>query len=146
MKNLLATILVICFGAMSASAQDDPGLAAIEARQAIMSYIGSNMRPLSGIMRGRSDFEAGYVQSTGRAIQAMAKALTLLFPEGSEEGLETKALPAVFARRADFLAKLQALESGAAGLAAANSLEGFNAAFPAFAESCQSCHSQFRSD
>ena len=146
MRNFIATLIILLIGATTAPAQDNSTMAAIEARQAIMSYIGSNMRPLSAIMRGRSDFNADYVQSTGRAVQAMAIALKLLFPEGSEEGLNTKALPLIFSNRDGFLENLQGLESGAAALANAKSQDDFKTAFPAFAESCKSCHSQFRSD
>ena len=146
MKNIIAALLFLLAGLTPASAQDNSGLAAIEARQAIMSYIGSNMRPMSAMMQGRSDFDAEFVQSTGRAIHAMSKALKLLFPDGSEEGLDTKALPSLFTSRGDFLEKLQALESGAVGLANAETLDMFQAAFPALGGACKSCHSQYRSE
>ncbi|MCY4463301.1 MAG: cytochrome c [Albidovulum sp.] len=147
MKNLIAALLAVsvCTTA-TAWAQDDPGLEAIKARQEIMSFFGSNMRTLKAIMEGRSEFDADYVQGAGREIGAKAEELELLFPEGSEEGLNTKAKPSVFENKIGFQQELDDLKNGAAAIAVAETQIEFNAAFLSFSRTCGSCHGQFRSN
>ena len=72
-----------------------------------------------------------------------------VFPSGSgrQPGVETRALPAVWERRADFEAmavRLQRAGEELLAAAQANNEQSFRAGFPAVGQICGDCHRVFR--
>ena len=127
-----------------AAAQDREVLEAVMARQALMSYIGGNMKTLAGMSRGSADFNQTYVSNTGKAINAMALALPSLFPLGSESGGDTEAGPMIFSDPLGFASATKQLADAGTTLAATDSTEELRAAFGALAGTCKSCHTLYR--
>lgn len=75
--------------------------------------------------------------------------ISTFFPEGSgpEAGVETEALPAIWANRAEFDAALAKLTTGSAALQAAVQAGDMAAVRTAMTEvsgSCKACHDRFR--
>jgi cytochrome c556 len=71
-----------------------------------------------------------------------------LFPEGSA-GPDSRALPAIWANKADFVARANALGAAAARLkqlADAGDKAGFAAQAPEVARGCNGCHSLYRAE
>ena len=140
MRMILA--LMVTLTGFSAAAQSP--IASIEARQAIMQFVGSNMRTLSGIQRGRTEFNAETVRGTGQAMAVMLMAFPNLFPEGTETGGSTDALPAIFENRDEFRDAAFELEAAARRLSGIGNEEQFGELFAGVGATCQSCHSRFR--
>jgi cytochrome c556 len=83
---------------------------------------------------------------SARALEAWARALPRLFPEGSRVE-PTRARPEVFTQRADFEAKAAAYARAAgrlAELAEANDKAGFAAQWDATEKACAACHEKYR--
>lgn len=137
-----ALALALTVSAPAAFAQD--AAAAIGARQAIMKYLGGNMRSMAGMAQGKLDFNADYVKAFGTAAATMASSYVLLFPDGSMEGGNNKAAPAIFSDRAGFEAEAAKLAAAATAMAAATTAEEMAATFGAVGGSCSSCHKGYR--
>ncbi len=132
-------VMLTGFGA---SAQDS--IEVIEARQAIMQFVGSNMRTLAAMQRGQAEFNVETARATGQAISVMLMAFPHLFPEGTETGGSTEASPAIFDDQTGFREAAFALESAAGKLAGIGDAEQFGAAFGDVGATCRSCHSLYR--
>lgn len=75
--------------------------------------------------------------------------LPAVFPQGSgqQPGIETRALPAIWERRADFEAMARRLQQAGEELLAAaqaDNEQAFRAGFPAVGPICNECHRMFR--
>ena len=141
MRTIFIALAVAAAG-FSASAQDP--IDYIEARQGIMKFIGQQMRTLGGMQQGRIEFDEQYVQTAGKAIETMAKTLPLLFPEGTETGGNTEALPAIFEDPGNFWEATVGLQNAARQLQQSVSQEHLQQSFRYLNDSCRSCHSRFR--
>ena len=118
----------------------------MKGRQALMAYIGGNMRTLAGMARGSAEFNAEFVQTFGRSVAAIATALPHLFPEGTgKDAGQTEADAAIFADPDGFKEMAESL--GAAALAVSNSADASELAgnLSAMSGACSSCHSNYRS-
>ena len=82
------------------------------------------------------------------AISKFARAIPGLFAPGTEKGLNTRALPAIWTDRAGFEQAAgnlnKAAQSMASAAAAGNETE-FSSAFQATGQACASCHRTYRS-
>ena len=113
----------------------------VTARQAAMSYIGSNMRTLGAMARDAGQFDARYVKAFGNAAAVIAQSMPILFAAGTDGLPGSDATPALTDDRAAFLAKISQFEGDARSLAGQTDHAGFGKAFQAFAANCKSCHS-----
>ena len=144
-KRSFCAAAIIFASAVAAGHSQTPDNA-IEARQEIMSFIGSQMRTLAGMARGSVEFDADRAKLIGSALVPMAAALPNLFPEGSETGLDTKAAPIIFYEMDGFIGESAALSEAARGLAGAENADQFSAAFGNLSGTCRSCHSKYRTN
>ena len=139
-------LLIAVGGALVATAVSAAGhLEVISKRQALMGEIRNASRTLGGMERGRLDYDAAVVQSTGARIVEIADEYGTLFIDGSESGGNTKASPAIWSNRAGFDAEIMKLKDAGSALASASSEADFKAAFGEFGATCRSCHSQYQS-
>lgn len=144
-KRSFCAAAIIFASAVAAGHSQTPD-SAINARQEIMSFIGSQMRTLAGMARGSVEFDADRAKLIGSALVPMAAALPNLFPEGSETGLDTKAAPAIFNEPSGFMVESATLKDAAMALANAENAEQFSAAFGNLSGTCRSCHSSYRTN
>ena len=144
MRVLLTSIILSLLPAWGSVALDANGT--IQGRQALMAYIGSNMRSLSGMARGDQEYNAEYVRAVGQAIAAISAALPHLFPEGTgKDAGRTEADQAIFDDPNGFAAVAAQLGDAARAVSASADSGAFAEAFPALAGTCRTCHSVYRS-
>lgn len=131
------------------AAAQAPG-ASIEQRKAAMKANGGAMKALTGMANGSQPWnQATAVQALDTLSKGGGEAMTRLFPQGSgpAAGVQTRALPAIWARWADFQAAAKGQTDAAntlMALARANDEAGFKAGFAAMGRACGTCHEPFR--
>ncbi|HKK35206.1 MAG TPA: cytochrome c [Paracoccaceae bacterium] len=121
---------------------DDP----ITLRMTSMKQVGAGMKALGQMAKGEIEFDAPLAQMSLRAMIAAASGYAGLFPEGSEQGHETTAAPAIWTDRdgfeaslAEFLADLHvAVQSPPVDRAALGPL------MQTLGGDCKACHEDYR--
>ena len=139
---LLMTFTVASLMVNDALAQDSINY--IEARQNIMKFIGSQMRPLGSMSQGGIDFNANQVRISGQAIAMIAGTYPLLFPLGTESGGKTAAAQSIFDNPEGFAALAAELRSAGELVQQSGSAEQLQQSFASLAATCKACHGQFR--
>ena len=144
LRALAGALLLAGVGAAPTVAQD-AGEPQVD-RQTMMSQVGAVTRGLGLMARGEQDYNAAEAVAGMRLYRAVAAGFPHLFPEGTEEGAETEAAPAIWSDRAGFVAASQAFEDAAAAAIepAGQGLDAFRAAFGSVAQNCQACHEDYR--
>lgn len=143
MKRILATLVIASLaGASMAIAQDNP----IEKRQKIMGTYGDAMKVVVPMVKGEKDFDAAAATEAMTKISTSIEEFVTLFPEGSETGGNTEALPIIWQEKADFESWAPKLKEDAtkAAEAAAGGLDSFRTAFAEVGKDCGGCHEKFR--
>lgn len=141
-------VLAMIFGAGLASAANDP-VNLIKYRQSTMKAIGGHMGALGAMAKGEVSF-TDEAAVHARAINDMSQNLLRLFPEGSgyEVDKNTKALPAIWKRPADFEAAIKALQDQSAkmmAVAESGDAAALREQVGALGrDGCTNCHDTFR--
>ena len=145
-KLLVLAFAVVCAAGPARAAQAPPDLDIIAARQAGQALVG-------GTFIGLSQAAKNNIQDV-KPFAPAAKALTVwedqfmkMFPPGSEQGHNTKALPAIWTDRATFQKDAQNIVQQAAKLqkiAESGDQAAFGDQVKALGEACQTCHKQFK--
>jgi cytochrome c556 len=137
---LAATFVVVAPSA--ATAQDPSPIAAY--RQSLMQAFRTHMGGVRAAVDGTAP--AGHAVHHAEAFNHMAIALANAFPEGSE-GPGSRALPAIWENRMDFMDKVSEIQSATAALVAAaeSGDEGrIEAALGTVQGTCAGCHQPYR--
>lgn len=119
----------------------------IKYRQNMMKANGAHMAAMGAIMQGKVDYKA-HLAEHARALQAINKDIAALFPQGSDFG-DTKALDAVWQKRADFEKHAKQTRADADALAKAaqtGDAKVYGPKFKALADDCKACHKDFRKE
>jgi cytochrome c556 len=123
------------------------GAQMIAARQAMMHMAATLMfQEVMPIAKNGGDVKKAGAAADGLAM--FGHSVAGLFPEGST-GPNSRALPAIWANKADFEAKANAFGDSAARLAElaeAGDSAGFAAQAPVVARGCGACHSLYRAE
>lgn len=146
MIRYLSVAALIAVGATVAFAQAKGGSAAIAERKAAMKAIGGANKALTDIAKGDVPFDAAKVAAAYKTMEdSFAKSKTS-FPDDSKSGGDTAALPAVWEKKADFMAKFdKAIADVKKTAAAAKDLDGLKANHGEFAKgTCGGCHKDYR--
>ncbi len=146
MKHILIIGLTTVALATAAFAQN-----MIEVRQEAMEGQGKNMKALSGMASGKTEFDAAIAETALAGLAASAQTLHDLFPEDSQtgighEGHETEAAPAIWEKPDEFAALVDKFitDTAAAVAAAPQSAEELAAVMGPIGGGCKSCHENFR--
>ena len=117
-------------------------------RHQLMEEIGDNTKILGQMVKGDTPYDTQKAQAALDVLIANGTKFVTLFPEGSETGHDTRALPAIWENWSDFEAKASALvdASEAAKVAADEGLEPFSVAFREVGGSCRACHNEYRAE
>jgi cytochrome c556 len=158
MRRLLFLLLPL-IAACAATAQDEaPALAAprvagpsaaelIAARQAMMHMAATLLyQEVMPPVKNGTDVKAASHAADG--LDLFGHSIAGLFPEGSAAPV-SRALPAIWQNKADFVARANALGDAAARLKAlsdAGDAAGFAAQAKAVDQGCASCHSLYRAE
>ncbi|GGK44850.1 c-type cytochrome [Salinarimonas ramus] len=147
MPHLAAAIALASFAAAplllgpAAIAQGDP----IAERQEIMKGVGDATRTGVQMVRGERDFDLEAARNTFAVYLDASQRMPELFPEGTETGGDTEALPAIWEEKEDFVALFEEFgERAQAGLDDTTDATTFQAALGTATQSCRTCHEQFR--
>jgi cytochrome c556 len=149
MRKTLLPVLVVAAGTGLAHAAGAVTVGPddlIAARQADMKLHNA----LVGAIKHAIDNKVADVRpykDAGDALATSAMALPGLFPEGTERGHDTRALPAIWSDQAGFRKAAATLAGAAQTLsrtAAAGDGPGFVSAFQAVGQACVVCHRTYR--
>ena len=149
MNKLLLCVALLGMGVIyGARAEDPPATAAddlIATRQADMAIQTSLLEAI--MMAIGADADIVPLKDAAGAIEALGMAIPELFPEGTERGHNTRALPAVWSDRAGFekaAANLTEAARRMANAAATDNRPEFAKANLATVAACSTCHMAYR--
>lgn len=135
---LAATALVI--GVTAVAAQQDP----IAARKALMKGNSDEGRIAREMMDGKRPYNNETAQRVLAAYQDTAAKLPALFPDNSKTG-DTRALPVIWEKKAEFSAAIAKFGADAKAAAAkTKDLDSFKASMSEVGRNCGSCHDAWR--
>lgn len=153
-RAAFAALAIAIGGAAVAQAQNAaaPGAAraAVEERRAVFKLIGSNFRPLGGLLKEDGKYDAAEVKKRIARLVFLAGLTPEIFPENSNVGEpDSKAKPEVWTNKADFDAALKKFQTNLAALQTVNDreqglTESFKTALGAVAQDCKSCHDTYK--
>jgi cytochrome c556 len=137
----IAIAAVVAASAVTAvMAQSDP----IAARKGLMKGIGGANGQITQMLDGKQPFDAARAKTALMTISDNATKAVPLFPASSQSG-DTKALPAIWEKKADFDAKLATLSSDAKAAAdKVTDLGSLKAAIGDVRKNCGGCHNVYR--
>jgi cytochrome c556 len=147
-KILLCVALLGMGGIYGARAEDPPATVAddlIATRQADMAIQTSLLEAIMMAIGADADIVA--FKDAADAIEALGTAIPALFPEGTEQGHGTRALPAVWSDRAGFKQAAANLAEAARRMASAAATDNrteFAKANLATVAACSTCHMTYR--
>lgn len=138
--SLAAAVAVGATIVTAVNAQTD----VIGQRQQAMKAIAGAAKEPGAVLKGQAKFDLNKVHQSLAVYQEQAEKLRGLWPEGSNNG-DTAALPIVWEKHDEFLAKFDKLAADAK--AAASSIKdeaSFKAEWPKVMSNCGGCHKQYR--
>lgn len=146
-RSLTALSLILALQAPLAWADGDSTQQAIEYRQAAMTLIASNVKPMGAMLKGKQPFDQQALVRHAKDIAAIGS-LDLLrgFPEESE-GEDSSALSEIWFDWDDFVAKMGDFQSAAAALgeaAATGDKDQIAAKFKDVGGTCKVCHKKYK--
>jgi cytochrome c556 len=137
---LLAALLLVCAGAARAE-----GIDPIETRQAGQDLFAATYAGIRVVVATKGDVKT--LENPAKAMARWMKQFPTQFPKGSEEGHNTKALPAVWTDNEGFLKTASEMVDATtklAELAKAGDADGVSAQVKAVGEVCAACHRTYR--
>ena len=137
---LLAALLLVGTGTASAD-----GIDPIETRQAGQDLFAATYGGIRVVVAAKGDVRT--LESPAKAMARWMKQFPTQFPKGSEEGHNTKALPAVWTDNEGFLKTASEMVDATtklAELAKAGDADAVAAQVKAVGEVCAACHRTYR--
>jgi len=142
-RPLLAAVLAAVVAAPVAMALAD--VETIQARQSGFRMMNDSMEAIQTVVRGRGP--NGQAVAPARAIAEHAPKIKALFPPGSDQGAQTRALPTVWSDRSGFERRADALTAETQRLLAAaqgDDPAALSRALEATGQACIACHREHR--
>ena len=118
----------------------------IEYRKDVMLGMAAHLTALTELLTGEMDFDERHVEAQATSLGLNAQLVSSLFPADSEEG-DTAALPGIWQRPEQFLARAEAAEREGRNLVAAaesGDREFMVQSLKRLADTCRNCHREFR--
>jgi cytochrome c556 len=141
MKRLMTTVIALACGVGAVWADTDP----IAERRALMKHDGMAAKAMFDMFKGTAPFDLATVQASLKTLSEGATKSPALFPDNSQTGGGTAALPAIWQNKADFDARFAKF---AQDVAAAQSGIVDEASFkklaPAVFKNCGGCHELYK--
>ena len=140
-RIVIAAAAVIAIGSTAAFSQN-AGI--IAQRIDVMKGVGGGAKAGGQMMRGEAPFDLAKVQAALTTYADAAKKMPTLFPDDSKTGGDTKALPAVWEKTAEFKAAWTKFAGDiAAGQGAIKDEASFKSEWPKVMANCGGCHKVF---
>jgi cytochrome c556 len=138
--RILIAAAVAAAGVTAVVAQGDP----IAARKALMKENGAQSRIAREMIEGKRPFDLAAAKKVFATFEEAANKMPALFPDNSKTG-DTRALPVIWEKRADFNAAFAKM--GADAKAAAEQVkdvDSLKAAIGEVGKNCGGCHNTYR--
>ena len=138
-----ATALLACGQAAAQFKSPDD---AIEYRQGALAVMGNHFGRIGAMVSGKVPFDAKAAQANADLVLTLSHLPWPAFIDGSDKG-DTSAKPEVWSQPDKFKAASAKFQDAATRLAAAakaTTADDLKAAFSATADTCKSCHDDFR--
>lgn len=120
---------------------------AVEYRQGVLGVMGHHFGVVGAMASGKLPFDAKAAQANADLVVTLSRLPWSAFVEGSDKG-DTNARPEVWSQPDKFKAAAQKYQDAVVKLAAAaaraTKADDLKPAFGAAAETCKSCHDDFR--
>lgn len=138
MRRAVTVAMLTAIGFAGTAYAGDPTID----RQTMMKNLGAATGAGAAMIKGEAEYDPVTAQLVLRTMHNTALGFPLMFPEGSETGNDTEALPVIWEDKAGF-------DAIAAKLADATSvqvtdMDSFKAAFGAATQNCGACHKTYR--
>ena len=120
----------------------------IEYRKDVMLSMAAHLSALTELLTEEMDFDESHLQAQATSLGVNAQLVSSLFPAGSDEG-DTAALPGIWQRPEQFLARAEAAEREGRNLVAAaesGDREFLVQSLKRLADACRNCHREFRAE
>jgi cytochrome c556 len=117
----------------------------IETRQAGQDLLSSDYAGIRAVVAAKGDIKT--LENPSKAIARWMRQYPSLFPKGSDQGHNTKALPAIWSDMAGFEKAANDTADAAdkmAQLAKAGDADGYAAEIKVLGDTCTACHRTFR--
>jgi cytochrome c556 len=141
MKRLTTVVIALACGVGAVWADTDP----IAARRALMKNDGMAAKSMVQMLKGATPFDLATVQASLKTLAEGATKSPTLFPDNSQTGGGTAALPAIWQNKADFDARFakfaKDVEAAQAGIVDEAS---FKKLAPAIFKNCGGCHELYK--
>jgi cytochrome c556 len=144
----IAAMLVAALGAAGIATADSNHGKAIDYRSSLMGIYKWNMGNMGDMMKGKTPFDqaafAGFAKDLATATQLN---LMVGFPEGSDEGDDTDALPDIWLNWEDFVKKYEDLGAASAKLAEvakSGDKQAIGAQMGEVGKACKACHKNYK--
>lgn len=145
MIRYLSVAAILAVGATIAYGQGAGGAAAIAERKAAMKAVGGANKGLTDMAKGDVPFDAAKAAAGFKTMEDSLVKSKALFPDDSKSGGDTQALPAVWEKKADFMAKFDKAVADAKAAGAASKTEAaFKDQHKAMVSNCGGCHKDYR--
>jgi len=149
MKTLscIATAATLVALSVPAAAQFAKPEDAIKYRQSAMFIQSQHFGRIGAMVSGKAPFDAAAAAENAAIVADMSKLPWAGFMPGTDKGGNTKAKPEIWTEQAKFKETNEKLMAETAKLAAAaktGNLDNLKTAFAATADTCKSCHDNFR--
>ena len=141
MKRLTTVVIALACGVGAVWADTDP----IAERRALMKHDGMAAKAMFDMLKGQAPFNLTTVQDSLKTLSEGATKSPALFPDNSQTGGGTAALPAIWQNKADFDARFakfaKDVEAAQAGIVDEAS---FKKLAPAVFKNCGACHELYK--
>ena len=141
-KTVLGAAILAAFASGAAFAET-----AHDLREAHMKAQAKAVGVLGAMVQEKASYDVAAAKTAAEELAALAaKDWGPLFPPGSTEGDENRALPKIWENPEDFMIKHKDLSDAAAGLVpvAGNGLDALKAGFGPVGAACGACHKEYR--
>jgi cytochrome c556 len=140
-RIMIAAAAVLAVGTTAAFSQN-AGI--ISQRIDVMKGVGAGAKASGAMMRGEAPFDLAKVQAALKTYGESAVKMPTLFPDDSKTGGDTKAIAAVWEKKADFTAAWAKFGADvAAATATIKDEASFKAEWPKVMSNCGGCHKVF---
>jgi cytochrome c556 len=118
----------------------------IKERQQIMKGNGDAVKLVTDMLKGEKPYDATGAGDAMKSIHNNIGKFVTLFPEGSDKGEKTRALPAIWKNKKDFddWGKQLQEDTQKAQAAAAGGADSMKTALADVGKTCKGCHDDYR--
>ncbi len=139
--RLVIAAALVSVGVTAAVAQS----AAIQSRKDILKTWGTSVRAPGLMLRGEQPFDLAVVQASLKVFAEGAPKLPALFPDDSQTGGDTKALPLIWQEKDKFNAIFTKFEADSkAAMTSITNEATFKTEMPKVLGNCGTCHTSYR--